>query len=58
MIYEGPLVTYFNLQTTGFELNAQIIQISAMNKFGEFYVYVLPTTTIHPRASAINGNSK
>lgn len=52
-------IIYFHLESTGFENDAEIIQIAARSDTKKFNVYINPEQLlIHPRASEVKGFEK
>lgn len=51
-----PVVILFDIETGGFYINDEILQIVAKSKGGnpEFSVYILPTKSLNPKASLVN----
>lgn len=52
---ETSIIVYFDLETSGFHKNDEILQIAAQCDSYEFSVYVTPTKEINPEASAHTG---
>lgn len=52
---EDFTIVYFDLETSGFEKNADILQIAAKFKDNSFSVYAIPTKNINPSASKVTG---
>lgn len=48
-------IVYFDLETSGFEKNADILQIAAKFEDHAFSIYVEPTKNINPAASKVTG---
>lgn len=52
---DDEVVVLFDLETTGLDKHAQVLQIAAKWGVSEFNVYIMPTVPIHPMAAAVNG---
>ncbi|CAG5073037.1 Protein of unknown function, partial [Cotesia congregata] len=52
---EDFTIVYFDLETSGFEKNADILQIAAKFKDYSFSLYAIPTKKINPSASKVTG---
>ncbi|XP_063411546.1 uncharacterized protein LOC134694464 [Mytilus trossulus] len=46
-------VLVFDIETTGFEYDSEIVQLSAVCDKGEFDKYIIPTKPIHPKATEV-----
>lgn len=51
---EEPIVVFFDLETSGFNAKAEILQIGAIHENSKFSVYVAPTKKIMAQASDVH----
>ena len=53
--YAEFVIVYFDLETSGFGMNADILQVAAKSGSSSFSVYINPTKKIDQKASEANG---
>lgn len=49
-----PLVVYFDLETSGFSMKSEILQIGAIHENSKFFIYITPTKQIHEEATDVH----